>query len=161
MTFHFESHIVIAQTFIGPRPNPADDIRHKDGNPMNNRADNLEYGSRSDNIADSKRHGTFPLLENRPKAILNRSQAIEIAKNTIDSARILAIQYGVSSGTINAIRHGRSWKTVTEGFRQPTYRKRGVWMKFRGRHPSTSRPKPMRGSASNDAFVVKGNPEQP
>lgn len=48
---------LVAKTFIGPRPDGAE-VRHLDGNPMNNVATNLAYGSKSLNTFDSIRHGT-------------------------------------------------------------------------------------------------------
>lgn len=50
-------HFVVAAAFIGPRPNGCE-VRHINGQPSDCRADNLEYGTRSDNAEDSKRHGT-------------------------------------------------------------------------------------------------------
>lgn len=50
-------HSLVADAFIGPRPD-GEEIRHKNGQPSDCRANNLEYGTRSDNAEDSKRHGT-------------------------------------------------------------------------------------------------------
>lgn len=50
-------HHAVAAAFIGPRPTGAE-VRHRNGNPLDNRAVNLEYGTRSDNTEDSKSHGT-------------------------------------------------------------------------------------------------------
>ena len=50
-------HHLVAEAFLGPRPEGLD-IRHLDGDPLNNRADNLAYGTRSENIQDTVRHGT-------------------------------------------------------------------------------------------------------
>lgn len=51
-------HALVAQAFLGSRPTPATEIRHLNGNPGDNRAVNLQYGSRSENAEDSKLHGT-------------------------------------------------------------------------------------------------------
>lgn len=50
-------HSVVAAAFIGPRPNGYE-VRHINGQPGDCRAANLEYGTRSENAEDSKRHGT-------------------------------------------------------------------------------------------------------
>lgn len=42
----FYVHQLVAWTFLGPQP-PGHVIRHRDGNPGNNTADNLEYGPAS------------------------------------------------------------------------------------------------------------------
>ena len=50
-------HSLVAEAFIGPRPEGAE-VCHNDGNPANNRVDNLRYGTSSDNALDKVRHGT-------------------------------------------------------------------------------------------------------
>jgi hypothetical protein len=51
-------NVLMLETFIGPAP-PGMECRHKDGNRLNNRLDNLCYGTRSDNMMDASRHGTI------------------------------------------------------------------------------------------------------
>lgn len=48
---------LVALAFLGPRPSSMQ-VRHKDGNPTNNRLDNLCYGTQSENAKDSVEHGT-------------------------------------------------------------------------------------------------------
>jgi hypothetical protein len=50
-------HHLVTLAFLGPRPEGAH-VRHLDGNPLNNRLENLLYGTRSLNTLDSVRHGT-------------------------------------------------------------------------------------------------------
>lgn len=50
-------HGLVAAAFHGPRPEGLE-VRHLDGDKLNNRADNLAYGTRSDNARDAVRHGT-------------------------------------------------------------------------------------------------------
>lgn len=50
------SHLV-ALAFLGERP-PGEQVRHLNGNPQDNRAANLAYGTRSENTLDSVGHGT-------------------------------------------------------------------------------------------------------
>lgn len=52
----FYIHRLVAEAFIGERPDGYQ-INHIDGNKLNNRFDNLEYCSRSDNIKHSYRTG--------------------------------------------------------------------------------------------------------
>lgn len=49
-------HVLVAEAFIGPRP-PDTEVRHLNGNRLDNRRDNLTYGTRSENIADTIQHG--------------------------------------------------------------------------------------------------------
>jgi hypothetical protein len=52
-------HQLVAAAFLGPRPEGLE-VRHLDGNKLNNRLDNLAYGTPSENSLDSIRHGTHP-----------------------------------------------------------------------------------------------------
>lgn len=45
--------------FVGNRPQDMKHIRHLNGNPLDNRLDNLVYGTPSENAYDRVRHGTF------------------------------------------------------------------------------------------------------
>lgn len=51
------AHTLVLAAFVGPRP-AGMDARHLDGNPGNNRLDNLAYGTRAENMQDKRRHGT-------------------------------------------------------------------------------------------------------
>lgn len=50
-------HQVVLTAFAGPRPEGCE-VLHNDGNPANNAAANLRWGTRSENLRDSVRHGT-------------------------------------------------------------------------------------------------------
>lgn len=52
-------HRAVALAFIGPCPEGME-VRHLDGNPHNNRVENLAYGTRSDNMWDRVAHGNHP-----------------------------------------------------------------------------------------------------
>lgn len=52
-------HSLVAQAFVGRRPEGME-VRHLDGDRMNNRASNLAYGTKSDNHYDQVAHGTHP-----------------------------------------------------------------------------------------------------
>jgi hypothetical protein len=50
-------HSLVAAAFLGPRP--ADmEVRHIDGDSLNNRLSNLAYGTHAENGLDRRRHGT-------------------------------------------------------------------------------------------------------
>lgn len=54
---HFTIHQLMARAFIGPQE-PGMQVRHKNGNKLDCRLENLEYGTDSDNKYDAVRHGT-------------------------------------------------------------------------------------------------------
>lgn len=51
-------HRLVADAFHGPAPTPMHHVLHGDGDPLNNRADNLRWGTPADNSDDARRHGT-------------------------------------------------------------------------------------------------------
>ncbi len=52
----FSVHSLVCLAFRGPRPEGFE-VRHLDGNARNNRADNLQYGTKIENAADREAHG--------------------------------------------------------------------------------------------------------
>ena len=50
-------HSLVAAVFLPPKPSPVYEVRHLDGNPLNNKADNLAWGTRKDNALDRVKHG--------------------------------------------------------------------------------------------------------
>ncbi len=50
-------HHLVLEAFVGPRPERME-CRHLDGDPANNRLDNLAWGTASENAQDNVRHKT-------------------------------------------------------------------------------------------------------
>ena len=55
---HYKAHQLVLFAFVGPMPEGME-CRHLNGNPSDNRADNLKWGTRKENIHDAMRHGKF------------------------------------------------------------------------------------------------------
>lgn len=51
-------NVLMMEVFVGPPP-PGQEVRHRDGNRLNNRLENLSYGTRRDNMRDAIEHGTI------------------------------------------------------------------------------------------------------
>lgn len=94
-------HQLVARAFLGPCP-PGCEVRHLDGDPLNNRTDNLAYGSRTENILDVFRIG-------RAWRKLTAEQALEIRRRRDSGERgvDLAREFGVSQSIICAIKKRR------------------------------------------------------
>ena len=93
-------HVLIARTFIGERPQGSD-VRHKDGNKLNNVLSNIEYGTRSENMLDGyKIYGKTMRCQK-----LSPETATIIRKEYSEgySYSKLAQKYSVSKSTIGAI----------------------------------------------------------
>lgn len=109
-------HRLVCEAFHGPPPDDKPWALHRDGNPLNNRAENLYWGTPAENYADSVRHGTAPTGERHGRARLTRSQVdairAEYAAGGV-SQRELGIRYGVTRSAIRDIVRGRRWKDQT------------------------------------------------
>lgn len=68
-------HSLVAEAFLGPRPE-GQEVRHLDGNGMNNDVSNLVYGTRQQNQRDRVEHGTH-YLSNRTHCPANHEYTDE------------------------------------------------------------------------------------
>ena len=94
-------HQLVARTFLGPQP-PNTDVRHLNGNPQDNRPENLLYGTRTENILDVFRQG-------KAWRKLTAEQAQEIKQRLSEGVKghELAKEYHISDGIVSAIKVGR------------------------------------------------------
>ncbi|MFP7833122.1 NUMOD4 motif-containing HNH endonuclease [Marisediminicola sp. LYQ134] len=53
-------HTLVLEAHVGPRPSPAHQGCHRDGDPTNNRVSNLRWDTASANAFDAVRHGRHP-----------------------------------------------------------------------------------------------------
>jgi hypothetical protein len=106
-------HQLILEAFVGPCP-PGMECRHKDGNPTNNRLENLAWGTRTENIADRVAHGTSNRGERSGKAKLTESQVIEIRRLRSMGmvCREIGLMYGVHPSTISGIVLRYKWRHI-------------------------------------------------
>lgn len=113
-------HAIIAETFIGPRPLGME-VNHKDGNKRNNKWQNLEYVTRSQNMKHAHAMG---LAENKKgdqhhNARISRETAIAIKREYLSicvngrlpdrEGRRLSEKYGVGLDVPRQIAKGKSW----------------------------------------------------
>lgn len=47
----------VLAAFVGPKPGPDYEVRHLNGNSLDNRSSNLAWGTRSENVKDTVSHG--------------------------------------------------------------------------------------------------------
>ena len=102
-------HKLVLLAFVGPAPDKHE-CCHNNGDPADNRLENLRWGTRGDNSRDKVR------LEEQYKLTVEDVKAIKLALKTpywgINND--LGKKYNVSHVTISAIRHGRQhgWVSV-------------------------------------------------
>ena len=71
----FRVHQLVALAYHGPKPGEDYEVRHLDGNPKNNRAGNLAWGTRSENAKDRVKHGRQYIPEWDKPAFRQRATA--------------------------------------------------------------------------------------
>jgi len=130
----YQVHRLVALTYL-PNPKNLPSINHVDGNPLNNRVNNLEWVSHSENMRHAIKNGLFNPLSgkqqlNRSKigrvtgpknGKVNRKFSIEEARNIqliniVGKKSRLSISkvYDCSSKTIDNICNGKTYKEIQE-----------------------------------------------
>ena len=107
-------HRLVALAFV-PNPDNKPLVCHRDGDPANNRAGNLYFGTQQENMSDMVRHGRSTRGERCPRAVLRADQVIAIREaygaggHTL---KALAAKYGVNFTTIHGIVRNKTWQHI-------------------------------------------------
>jgi len=107
---HKHVHALVLEAFVGPCPE-GHEIRHKNGNPVDNRLENLSYGTPLENAADKQAHGTTSRGEDRPLAKLTEADVVAIRADP-RPLKVIAEEYGTTKSNISQIRNRKRWKHV-------------------------------------------------
>lgn len=110
---HDFTHRLVASTFIS-NPDNKPFVNHKDGNKLNNHAENLEWVTRQENVDHAMLNGLVPAMvgEINGRAILKESDVLEIYKRLLagEKATEICVDYGVDQSSIANIKQGNCWK---------------------------------------------------
>ena len=110
-------HVFVLAAFVGPVPNGME-INHINGNKQDNRLENLEYCSRSENLLHSYRvldrkrahnageKGNSRLIESDVRRIRYLFGTGKYTKKELGD------MFGIRPGTVQAIVHRRRWKHI-------------------------------------------------
>ena len=104
-------HKLVAKEFV-PNPENKPQVNHKNGIKSDNRAENLEWVTHTEQMRHAFSTG---LARIEPNVLLNHAQVREIRlryKFEKISHRTLAKEYGVCKSTITNIVSGKSWTKV-------------------------------------------------
>lgn len=101
-------HSLVLDAFAGPKPDGCICL-HGAGGRLDNRPENLRYGTHADNGADMVRDGNSLQGEKHHQAKLTEAQVIAIRADRRGERR-LARLYGVSRGTIGFIKQRKTWR---------------------------------------------------
>jgi hypothetical protein len=108
---HHNVHHLVLLAFIGPRPTGAE-CRHLNGDPKDNRAENLAWGTGKDNANDREMHGRQVWGELVPQHKLTPNQVRAIRAGPRTNQRATAKEYGVSQSSISRIINYKNWSRV-------------------------------------------------
>ncbi len=106
----FLVHRIVLMTFRGASPL---EVNHKNGIKLDNRLDNLEYCTRSQNMKHAYKTGLKTNRGNKsPVRKLNEDQVKVIKYHDSRGPTAIAADYGVKKSCISAIKTGRAWSHV-------------------------------------------------
>lgn len=97
-------HRLVMEAFVGECPYGLE-VCHGDGNPSNNRLDNLRYDTRSENMIDASKLGKTPTQKLLPSDVIEIRKWLSAGENQY----IIAEDYGVCQHQISAIKTGRTF----------------------------------------------------
>ena len=110
----YRVHRLVALAFVPGRTKKKWVTNHKNGKKLDNRADNLEWCSPSDNLSHAYNSG-LRTRKIRRSASIDARKAKSIKRLALDGARTgdIAKAHNVSTGIVRHIKAGRTWKYIT------------------------------------------------
>lgn len=110
----FSVHSVVLTTFVGVCPTDCM-CRHLNGDPQDNRLDNLVWGTPKENQKDRIEHETSNRGSQNGKSFFTEEQVLEIYKRlqSGESQKKIAEEFLVDASSISNIKRGRNWGWLT------------------------------------------------
>lgn len=112
-------HRLVLEAFVGACPPDMQCCRHLDGNPGNNRLENLAWGTHKENAQDARDHMTLAIAAGVAKATLTEKD-VSICRLLLDEGYAtvrVALLLGVTDSTVRAIRGGKSLANLMSEWR--------------------------------------------
>lgn len=103
-------HQLVLEAFVGPA-RAGQVCRHLDGNPANNRLENLAWGTMAENSQDTIRHGRVRRGSELHNARLTADQ-VKAIRADARMQSVIANEYGVDQSHISRIKSGDVWAHV-------------------------------------------------
>lgn len=109
-------HRLVAETFI-PNPEGKSQVNHKDGNPLNNRVDNLEWVTPKENMIHASELGRFKDKRKgtkNPKSKFTNDDISEIRKMREQghTLQYIADRFNCSISTVSMIYLYKTWTHI-------------------------------------------------
>lgn len=115
---HVYLHTLLALAYKS-NPYGYTQVRHLDGNKLNNKLNNLKWGTQAQNNEDKRRHGTDNSGERCGTGKLKEvevRQVWSLLQEGDATQSEIARTYGVARSTINDILHNRTWRCLCLGY---------------------------------------------
>lgn len=116
----YKRHVLMAKIFLDKPKNFQTQINHKNGNKLDNRADNLEWVTSKQNIQHAWANNLAQTRKGSKSNFskLNEEQVLEISKLLEQKVpgKEIAEKFNVDKRTISAIKCRHNWKHLTKDF---------------------------------------------
>ncbi|CQR03437.1 TPA: NUMOD4 motif-containing HNH endonuclease [Yersinia enterocolitica] len=99
-------HRLVAKAYI-PNPERAAEVNHINGDKTDNRVENLEWVTSSENKAHAYKYGLYKTGEGHSRAKLTDADILSICSSEEFSPQELAVIYGVDRSYISYLRRGK------------------------------------------------------
>ena len=108
------THRLVAEAFLPPPRLGQTQVRHKEGNPLLNSKNDLEWGTPTENSLDRLKHGTMKNGESNGMAKLTIEQVLKMRAEVAGGRerRCVAAENSIPMSTFNAIVRRDRWKHV-------------------------------------------------
>lgn len=108
-------HRLVCEAFHGKPPTPKHDCAHNNGIRDDNRASNLRWATRKENLGDTEKHGTRMYGSKNHRTKLAQQSVVAMRKEYAAGGiplRVIAEKYGVDPAHVWGIVNRRCWKHV-------------------------------------------------
>ena len=103
-------HRLLLRTFHR-EPRSGEICRHLNDNPLDNRLENLAWGTEQDNSNDAKRNGLIRRGEGASRSKLTEADVLEMRRRALtEQANIIALDYDLHEAYVRSVINGRRWK---------------------------------------------------
>lgn len=108
-------HRLVLEAFVGPCPDGMEAC-HNNGNPSDNRVENLRWDTRRGNHADKVKHGTMARGSRNAKAKLTDTDIVQIFRMRQDGSLLSEISsaFKITPANASLILNRKTWRHVED-----------------------------------------------